>query len=141
MSDQVFDVLKRGIEDERYAMNAFIRLSSETDSPKLMNQFLKYAKEEMEHVITLVNYCENNFPENKLVIQDQMIPETADIISFLIEYLATEESAIFFYDTLVPLVPNEADKILFRKIGEQEKEHLGYLEAILKEQMLLLKKG
>lgn len=140
MPDNVFDVLCKGIEDERYAMNAFIKLSGETTSPRLMKQFLMYAKEEMDHIITLINYCDVNFPERPLHIVDQPIPEAEDIIAFLIEYLATEESAIFFYDTLVPLVPREKDKQLFKEIGTQEKEHLVYLEAILREQTSLLNK-
>lgn len=131
MSSAFKDAIIKAISHEAHAAAKFISFAQLTDDPTLVRDFFAYAREELGHAISLMDYITERFGHVLLPMESEDIGDYDNLHVALIEYLAEEESAIFYYETLAQLSPNEEDKAFFRQIEEEENRHMAYLEAII----------
>ena len=131
MEKSVADVLIRGIEDELYAAKAFLALTALTDRLDLQQRFIEYSQEESEHALHLLKIYEKISGSTNLQVPVRPLPEITDLYVFLTEYLADEESAIFYYDILIALKHEDMDHALLQKIRDEEKCHFKILTELV----------
>ena len=85
--------------------------------------------EEMGHAQKLLSLLETLGEEaGKLELA---LFQEPDLLIDLIEYLAREESAIFYYEVLEKLHEDEAVKILCRQIQQEEQRHYKNITEIV----------
>ncbi len=130
MSEELSMLLKRAIEDELYASEAFIKLAGHESLPlDVIYHFLTYSQQESEHAKLLLEVAE----QHQITIHLEKIkgPVIEDVLSFIVEYRAHEESGIFYYDTLLSYELDEDIKIIIEKIRDEEKKHYDFLGYLL----------
>lgn len=121
--------LKEGIIDELYSALCFEALTKILPED-FSASFLTYAEEERAHAETLKNI----YQDLTGTLPQITLPELAeidDVLLFLIRYKSEEEAAIFLYESLYTFSKDENEKRIFKRIKEEEENHLKMVSAII----------
>lgn len=119
---EMVDVLQSGLQDEMNAAFQYIALAGKYGDSKIKEAFLRYASEELTHARKLLELLQQrNVPVEQIPVT---LDEMDDLYLYLIEYMAREESAIFYYETLEKLVQDPALQNMCREIRGEEQLHL-----------------
>lgn len=133
MSDEISMLIKRAIEGEIYASEAFIQLAGKGEKipHDIIYHLLTYAQQEIEHAKKLIQLATEQ--DIELKIDNISSPKIEDILSFIIEYRAQEESGIFYYDTLLSYELDEETQKTIKEIRDEELNHFNFLNHLLEE--------
>ena len=129
MEEKMLTTIRQGLTDELSAAANYTQIAAEQKDMGLKKQFLNYAMEEMGHAQKLLNILEAA-GEQAGPLELTLFQEP-DLLIDLIEYLAREESAIFYYEVLEKLHTDEAVKLLCRQIKQEEQRHYKNLSEIV----------
>ena len=126
---KLLETIRQGLTDELSAAVNYTQAAASQSDMGLKKQFLNYAMEEMGHAQKLLSLLETLGEEaGKL---EMALFQEPDLLIDLIEYLAREESAIFYYEVLEKLHEDEAVKILCRQIQQEEQRHYKNITEIV----------
>ena len=95
---QIIEVLRQGVRDEMNAAFQYMGIAGLHGDGELKQAFLSYAADELHHAEKLLTELRQR--QGKAEEFTLQVGEWEDLFAFLIEYMAHEESAIFYYDTL-----------------------------------------
>lgn len=129
IEEKLLKTIRQGLADELSASINYSQIAAEQKDMGLKKAFLNYAMEEMGHAQKLLNMLEV-MGESAGTLELALFQEP-DLMIELIEYLAREESAIFYYEVLEKLHDDEAVKILCRQIKQEEQRHYKNITEIL----------
>jgi len=114
--------LQQGLEDEMNSAVQYTQLAGQYGDIAVKKAFLGYAMEELRHAQKILSMFEEQAEEpDKVSIA---LAEQEDLFLSLVEYLAKEEAAIFYYKVLQELEMRTETKEICRLIKEEEEEHL-----------------
>ena len=114
--------LQQGLEDEMNSAVQYTQLAGQHGDIAVKKAFLGYAMEELRHAQKILSMFEEQAEEpDKVSIA---LAEQEDLFLSLVEYLAKEEAAIFYYKVLQELEMRTETKEICRLIKEEEEEHL-----------------
>lgn len=133
MTANYIDVLRNGVADELNAAASFILLSKRVPSSELKMLFIEYAKEELSHAELLIKTATDLSSTECFIIPDMSTLETDDNMTFLVNYLAKEEAAVFYYETLARMTVDDSLKSVFLNIQKEEENHMHQLTKIVEE--------
>ena len=125
---QIIEVLRQGVRDEMNAAFQYIGIAGLHGDGELKQAFLSYAADELHHAEKLLTELRQR--QGKAEEFTLQVGEWEDLFAFLIEYMAHEESAIFYYDTLAALTDQKELQKLCREIGDEERLHLQQMENL-----------
>ena len=125
---QIIEVLRQGVRDEMNAAFQYMGIAGLHGDGELKQAFLSYAADELHHAEKLL--AELRQRRGKAEDFTLQVGEWEDLFAFLIEYMAHEESAIFYYDTLAVLTDQKELQKLCREIGDEERLHLQQMESL-----------
>ncbi len=125
---QIEEILLQGIQDEMNAAHNYMTLAGKYGDEEMKDAFLKYAAEELNHAHKLLKL----HPDGDALIAQVPITtdEMDDLFLYLIEYMAREESAIFYYEALEKLTDNEEIQRLCKEIRGEEQLHLRQMREL-----------
>lgn len=129
MSENMVNTLREGLRNEFDGAVNYLLLAARRGDIDLRVKMLTYAKTEIEHALQLLELFANTGQE-----VGDVSPEPVhynDTIEFMIDYLAKEEAAIFYYDLLVDLLDDPQEKKVYKKISAEESEHYKYIKDLL----------
>lgn len=128
LEKQLLETLYQGLQDEMNAAYQYIALAGKYGNGEIKQLFLRYAQEELRHADKLLALLRISIEEVQPipVVQE----EQDDLYLYLIEYMAKEEAAIFYYETLEQLVQEPKLQALCREIRGEEQIHLHQLRAL-----------
>lgn len=125
---QLLDTLYQGLQDEMNAAYQYIALAGRYGNHEIKQDFLHYAGEELRHAEQLMGMIgELGEPVQHLPVVQE---DQEDLYFYLIEYMAKEESAIFYYEALESLVQNPELAMVCRKIRGEEQLHLNQMRTL-----------
>lgn len=133
MSQSFIDAIKKSINQECNAAKTFMALAEASDDPNLIASFLSYAQEELSHGVSLLRYLGKELAQDALPLELEYIPPVENLHVSLIEYLAEEEAAIFYYESLARLAPDRKSQDFFMAIRDEEHQHMEFLENLIQE--------
>lgn len=133
MIENYIKVLRNGVADELDAASSFILLSKRIPSPELKILFIEYAQNELMHAELLMKTASELSELDHFVVPDSATLDFDDSMTFLVKYLAKEEAAVFYYETLAKMTTDEVLQKLFLDIKKEEENHLKQLTKIVKE--------
>ena len=120
--------LQQGLEDEMNSAVQYTQLAGQHGDIAVKKAFLGYAMEELRHAQKILSMFEEQAEEpDKVSIA---LAEQEDLFLSLVEYLAKEEAAIFYYKVLQELEMCTETKEICRLIKEEEEEHLQKIGAL-----------
>lgn len=125
---EIVEVLQQGLQDEMNSAFQYIALAGKHGDNRVKQDFLQYAVDELQHaqkLLALLEQLEQPAGEIPLVLEEQ-----EDLYLYLIEYMAKEESAVFYYEALEKLLPQPAVQRLCKEIQGEEQLHLTQIKAI-----------
>ena len=128
IKQQLLDILYQGLEDEMNAAYQYTALAGKYGNTEIKQAFLRYAQDELRHadqLLAMIHEIQDTVPQISLAQEEQ-----DDLYLFLIEYMAKEESAIFYYEALENLVQQPEVQLLCRKIRGEEQLHLNQMRAL-----------
>ena len=129
LEEKAIETIKQGLSDELEATVNYILIAAGQGDNKLKKAFLNYAMEELGHAQKLINLLD------LLEVESGKIPleikECDDVMVTLIEYIAKEESAVFYYEVLNKLHMDLEIQNLCKQIQQEEKRHLNNINEIL----------
>ena len=125
---QLLEILYQGLQDEMNSAYQYIALAGKHGTNQIKQSFLRYAQEELRHADRLLEMIHNlgETVEHIPVVQE----EQDDLYLYLIEYMAKEESAIFYYEALENLVQQPELQLLCREMRGEEQMHLHQMRAM-----------
>ena len=127
----MIDTLRRGLEDEMNSARKYVALAAKCEDLVLQTEFMSYAADELEHARKLMDFLGKLDAEaGPLDLREQKLDEDPDFFAILVEYIAEEESAVFYYEALEKLATDEAMKRTAREIEEEEKLHYQKIKGI-----------
>jgi len=126
--EQLLDTLYHGLQDEMNAAYQYIALAGKYGNAEIKQVFLHYAQDELRHAAKLMGIIADlGEPVQHIpVVQD----DQEDLYLYLIEYMANEESAIFYYEALESLVQQPELQLLCREMRGEEQMHLHQMRAL-----------
>ncbi len=128
MKQQLLGVLYQGLEDEMNAAYQYTALAGKYGDVEIKQAFLRYAQDELRHaekLLSMIGSLQDTMPQIPLEQEEQ-----DDLYLFLIEYMAKEESAIFYYEALEQLMQQPELQLLCREIRGEEQLHLNQMRAL-----------
>ena len=128
---QLIELLMQGVQDEMNSAYNYIALAGRYGDAVLKQAFLNYASEELKHAKKLMKMLQDlgAVVDHVPVVMDEM----DDLYLYLIEYMAREESAVFYYEALSQLMPEPEVQQLCTEIRGEEQMHLNGMRALLKQ--------
>lgn len=124
MEESLIETLKRGLEDEMSSVRKYVALAAKCGDLAIQSEFLSYAAEELEHARKLTDLVESLHGEvGILELKNEEPDEDTDLFETLIEYIAEEESAVFYYDALEKLAVDEHMREIASQIRGEERLH------------------
>ena len=120
--------LQQGLEDEMNSAVQYTQLAGQYGDIAVKKAFLGYAMEELRHAQKILSMFEEQAEEPDKV--NIALAEQEDLFLSLVEYLAKEEAAIFYYKVLQELEMCTETKEICRLIKEEEEEHLQKIGAL-----------
>ena len=126
---QLIELLMQGVQDEMNSAYNYIALAGRYGGADLKQAFLNYASEELKHAQKLMKMLQ----ELDAVVEDVpvVLDEMDDLYLYLIEYMAREESAVFYYEALCQLMPEPEVQRLCQEMRGEEQMHLNGMRALL----------
>jgi len=121
------DILNRGLSDELNAASEYIRFAAAFGDLSLKRRFLQYAADELNHALKILQLMDNAHVKPETV-EINLID--GELLEELVEYIAKEESAVFYYDVLEKLHKDNEIMQLCREIKNEEERHLRNIKAI-----------
>ena len=120
--EQIAEILQQGLQDEMNSALQYIALAGKHGDTAVKKEFLSYAGEELRHAQKLLSLMEQLQAE----VQDisLSVEEMDDLYLYLIEYMAREESAVFYYEALEKLLQEPEIEQLCKEIQGEERMHL-----------------
>lgn len=126
--EQLLDTLYHGLQDELNSAYQYIALAGQHGDVDIKQAFLRYAQDELRHADRLMNMISDL---GESVQQIPVVQENQDdLYLYLIEYMAKEESAIFYYEALENLVQLPELQLLCREMRGEEQMHLHQMRAL-----------
>ncbi len=128
IKQQLIDTLYQGITDEMNSAYQYIALAGRYGDGELKQAFLHYAQDELRHADKLMGMLRDMGEELQhlpVVQEDQ-----EDLYLYLIEYMAKEESAVFYYEALEQLITQPELQLLCRSMRGEEQMHLSQMRAL-----------
>ncbi len=126
--NQIVEILMQGVQDEMNSAHNYLALAGKYSDEAIQQDFINYAAEELNHARKLIRLLE----DRGVVVGD--IPVTSDemddLYLYLIEYMAREESAIFYYEALEKLVDEPEVQRLCKEIRGEEQLHLRQIREL-----------
>lgn len=128
---QLIELLMQGVQDEMNSAYNYIALAGRHGKTELKQAFLQYASEELKHAQKLMRMLQ----QLGAVVEDVpvVLDEMDDLYLYLIEYMAREESAVFYYEALSQLMPEPEVQRLCREMRGEEQMHLNGMKALLQQ--------
>lgn len=128
IKEQLLDTLYHGLQDELNSAYQYIALAGQYGTGEIKQAFLRYAQDELRHADRLLGMIGDlgESVQHIPVIQE----EQEDLYLYLIEYMAKEESAIFYYEALENLVQLPELQLLCREMRGEEQMHLHQMRAL-----------
>jgi rubrerythrin len=128
---QLIELLMQGVQDEMNSAYNYIALAGRHGKAELKQAFLQYASEELKHAQKLMRMLQ----QLGAVVEDVpvVLDEMDDLYLYLIEYMAREESAVFYYEALSQLMPEPEVQQLCREMRGEEQMHLNGMKALLQQ--------
>lgn len=126
--DHRIEVLQQGLQDEMNSAFQYIALAGKHGSNAVKQDFLHYAMEELQHaqkLLALLDQLGNEVGEIPVGLEEQ-----GDLYLYLIEYMAKEEAAVFYYEALEKLMPEQEIQRLCKEIQGEEQLHLREMKEI-----------
>ena len=125
---QLAEVLQQGLQDEMNSAFQYIALAGKHGDVAIKQAFLRYASEELQHAQKLLGMLEQQQVE---VGEIPLTLENLDeLYLYLIEYMAHEESAIFYYEALEQLVQQPEVARLCQEVRGEEQLHLRQMREL-----------
>ncbi len=126
--EQLLDLLYHGLQDEMNSAYQYIALAGQYGNGDIKQAFLRYAQDELRHANRLMDMiCDlDESVQHIPVVQENQ----DDLYLFLIEYMAKEESAIFYYEALENLVQLPELQLLCREMRGEEQMHLQQMRML-----------
>ena len=126
---QLIELLMQGVQDEMNSAYNYIALAGRYGGADLKQAFLNYASEELKHAQKLMKMLQ----DRDAVVEDVpvVLDEMDDLYLYLIEYMAREESAVFYYEALSQLMPEPEAQRLCQEMRGEEQMHLNGMRALL----------
>ena len=116
-------VLCRGLVDELKSAEAFIAMAQEISAFDIKMRFISYAQEELSHANFLAGMLGRQAPGFNCRAIHRPPDFSEGIMAFMVTYLAEEEAAVFYYETLLHMVDSEAEKLILKRIRDEEAAH------------------
>lgn len=116
-------VLCRGLVDELKSAEAFIAMAQEISALDIKMRFISYAQEELSHANFLAGMLGRQAPDFNCRAIHRPPDFSEGIMAFMVTYLAEEEAAVFYYETLLHMVDSEAEKLILKRIRDEEAAH------------------
>lgn len=124
------EILNRGLADELTAAAEYINCAAMYGDTALKQQFLQYADDELHHALKIMRLMQ----DNEITPQNFTIPvPSGGLAERMVEYIANEEAAIFYYDILQKLYPTNDISQLCREIKQEEEVHLRNIKELFKQ--------
>jgi len=128
IKEQLLDTLYHGLQDEMNSAYQYIALAGRYGNADLKCAFLKYAQDELRHADKLMEMIRSlDAPMQHIPVVQE---EQDDLYLYLIEYMAKEESAIFYYEALESLIQQPELQLLCREMRGEEQMHLHQIRAL-----------
>lgn len=127
--ENLVETIKKGLADELSASYNYMILAAKAKDTALKKAFLNYAIEEMSHGQKLLGLLER-LGKNADEIFLKPFHQEDDLVIQLVEYVAQEESAIFYYEILEKLYDNAEVRSSIQQIIQEEQRHLNNIEEI-----------
>lgn len=132
MSNELIQVLCRGLLDELESADAFVCMAQEISRLDLKVRFIHYAQEELNHASYLSGLLGQLAPDLACVSPHEPPDFSEGLMAFMVTYLAKEEAAVFYYETLLNMVEKREEKAVLQRIYEEEKGHYEDITEIIK---------
>ena len=128
MKEQLLDTLYHGLQDEMNSAYQYIALAGKFGTEEIKHAFLRYAQDELRHADKLLGMIRalGEPIQHIPVVQENQ----DDLYLYLVEYMAKEESAIFYYEALESLVQQPELQSICREMRGEEQMHLHQMRAI-----------
>ena len=128
IKQQLIDTLYQGLIDEMNSAYQYIALAGKHGNGELKQAFLHYAQDELRHADRLMGILRDLGEEiqNLPIVQE----DQEDVYLYLIEYMAKEESAVFYYEALEQLVAQPELQMLCRSMRGEEQMHLNQMREL-----------
>lgn len=126
--NHIIEVLQQGLQDEMNSAFQYIALAGKHGSNAIKQDFLHYATEELQHaqkLLALLDKLGNEVGEIPVGLEEQ-----DDLYLYLIEYMAKEESAVFYYEALEKLMQEPEVQRLCKEMQGEEQVHLREMKEI-----------
>ncbi len=125
---QLLEILYQGLQDEMNSAYQYIALAGKHGTTEIKQAFIRYAQDELRHADRLMAMIHslNATVQHIPVVQE----EQDDLYLYLIEYMAKEESAIFYYEALENLVQLPELQLLCREMRGEEQMHLQQMRVL-----------
>lgn len=126
--NQIVEVLQQGLQDEMNSAFQYIALAGKHGDINMKQDFLHYAADELKHAQKLMELLHQQQAE----ISDIpiVLEEMDDLYLYLIEYMAREESAVFYYEALEKLMQEPEVQRLCKEIQGEEQLHFHEIKEI-----------
>ena len=124
----MIEVLQQGLQDEMNSAFQYIALAGRHGDLEQKQDFLRYAADELttEHnLLHLINKKKTEIGEIPVSLENQ-----DDLYLFLIEYMAKEEAAVFYYEALENLLQLPDVQRMCREIRGEEQLHLRQIREL-----------
>lgn len=122
MQQEVKQMLQQGLVDELSSALQYTQLAGNFGNVPIKQAFISYAMDELQHAYRILNMFAEQYEEPEQI--DLTLPENQDVFSTLVEYLAKEEAATFYYQILQQLAPNSETYTICQQMQEEEERHL-----------------
>lgn len=132
MKNKLVQVLCHGLLDELESAHAFTCMAQEVGQLDLKAKFIHYAQEELNHASYLSGLLGRLAPGLVCAAPAEPPDFSEGLITFMVTYLAKEEAAVFYYETLVNMVEKPEEKAILKRIYEEEKGHYEDISEIIK---------
>ncbi len=127
-NNQIGEVLQQGLQDEMNSAFQYIALAGKHGDAAVKRAFLQYAVEELQHAQKLLGLLEQRqIPVGEIPLA---LEEMDDLYLYLIEYMAREEAAVFYYEALERLMQQPELERLCREIQGEEQLHLRQIREL-----------
>lgn len=127
-NNQIGEVLQQGLQDEMNSAFQYIALAGKHGDAAVKRAFLQYAVEELQHAQKLLGLLEQRqLPVGEIPLA---LEEMDDLYLYLIEYMAREEAAVFYYEALERLMQQPELERLCREIQGEEQLHLRQIREL-----------
>lgn len=123
------EILNRGFADEISAAIEYLACAAMYGDNALKRQFLQYANDELNHalkLLRLMNDADIRAEQISLGLSNEGFNEK------MVEYIANEEAAVFYYDVLEKLHTDNTIIDLCRDIKTEEDLHLRNIKHLFK---------